>query len=221
MPAIGHGVEICTSTTRPITGLNTGTLIYETDTKKYLSYNGTSWIELHDLDNIGATSDANNILASSGRITETSMPAGSIVQVVERTTSASQSWASNTNFADNLTDCYCYITPKFSTSKIVVLVYASTFCDFLSSSDVGYGAGIYSNIGGQLQVGSKIGNQYTTSTGGVNCTINYVAYPATTSNHYYQLSLRPYNNNGGTRVYLNRSYQGTDYSRMILMEVRQ
>lgn len=217
MSVIGHGVEICTSTTRPTIGITAGTMIYETDTKKYLAYNGSSWAELHDLDNTGATSDANNILASSGRITETSLPSGSIVQVVNRTTTASQSW--NT-FAENLSDCYCYITPKFSNSKIVIMVAAMCFHD-TQGSDTGYGAGIYSNVGGQIRPSSKIENGYDNGGAATNCIVMHTATPGTVANHYYQLSLRPYNNNSGTRIYLNRNYQGTDYSEMTLFEVRQ
>lgn len=44
MPVIGHGVEICTSTTRPTTGIVAGTLIYETDTNLMRVYNGSSWV---------------------------------------------------------------------------------------------------------------------------------------------------------------------------------
>jgi len=46
MPVIGHGVEICTSTTRPTIGITAGTLIYETDTLSYRWYNGTTWLGL-------------------------------------------------------------------------------------------------------------------------------------------------------------------------------
>lgn len=46
MPVIGHGVEICTSTTRPTIGITAGSLIYETDTLSYRWYNGTTWLGL-------------------------------------------------------------------------------------------------------------------------------------------------------------------------------
>ena len=46
MSVIGHGVEICTSTTRPTSGITAGTLIYETDTLSYRWYNGTTWLGL-------------------------------------------------------------------------------------------------------------------------------------------------------------------------------
>lgn len=46
MPTIGHGVEICTSTTRPTIGITAGSLIYETDTQSYRWYNGSTWLGL-------------------------------------------------------------------------------------------------------------------------------------------------------------------------------
>lgn len=44
MPVIGHGVEVCTSITRPTTGITAGSLIYETDTQSYRWYNGSAWL---------------------------------------------------------------------------------------------------------------------------------------------------------------------------------
>jgi len=49
MSVIGHGVEIVTSSTRPTSPFD-GMQIYETDTKKTLVYNGSSWVEVNDLD---------------------------------------------------------------------------------------------------------------------------------------------------------------------------
>lgn len=42
MSVLGHGVEICTSTTRP-TPIS-GSLIYETDTQKMMLWDGSSWV---------------------------------------------------------------------------------------------------------------------------------------------------------------------------------
>ena len=50
MSVIGHGVEIVTSGTRPASPFD-GMQIYETDTNKVLVYNGSSWVEVNDLDN--------------------------------------------------------------------------------------------------------------------------------------------------------------------------
>jgi hypothetical protein len=54
MTLIGHGTEICTSTTRPSTAIE-GMMIYETDTNKVLVNSSAtstpSWVEVTDLDN--------------------------------------------------------------------------------------------------------------------------------------------------------------------------
>ena len=42
MTVIGHGADLCTSTTRPTT-TNVGTIIFETDTLSYRWWNGTGW----------------------------------------------------------------------------------------------------------------------------------------------------------------------------------
>ena len=47
--AIKFGHIVCTSGTRP-SSVAEGTMIYETDTNKVLVYNGSSWIEISDLD---------------------------------------------------------------------------------------------------------------------------------------------------------------------------
>ena len=44
MSVFGHGVEVCTSTTRPTP--TEGSLIYETDTDTMLMWNGTGWKEI-------------------------------------------------------------------------------------------------------------------------------------------------------------------------------
>lgn len=44
MSLVGHGVEICTSTTRPTTGITAGSIIYETDTLTHRWYNGSTWL---------------------------------------------------------------------------------------------------------------------------------------------------------------------------------
>jgi hypothetical protein len=46
----GHGVEVCTSTTRPTP--TEGSLIYETDTSRYYFYNGSQWLPVTYPDSI-------------------------------------------------------------------------------------------------------------------------------------------------------------------------
>jgi hypothetical protein len=42
-----------------MTGMTAGTYFYETDTKKISVYNGSSWVEINDLDNTGGLPDGN------------------------------------------------------------------------------------------------------------------------------------------------------------------
>lgn len=145
----------------------------------------------------------------------TDLPAGTVIQAVTRTSSANNSSFNGFIYSD----CYCYITPQFSTSKILVLVSASVWHS--SGGDSGYGGGIYSNVGGQLIQISRVGHGYAGSSGaGCFNGLSYLASPNTTNNHYYQLTLDAYRNNQGTTVQLNRSYQQTDYSTMTLLEIR-
>ena len=51
MSVIGHGVDICTSTTRP-TPIS-GSLIYETDTQKLMLWDGSSWVTPMNLQSAG------------------------------------------------------------------------------------------------------------------------------------------------------------------------
>jgi len=63
------GVTTGLSTDRSsMTGMVEGQFFYETDTNKVLVYNGSSWIELHDIDNTNAfpaaASDLNNLFGA-------------------------------------------------------------------------------------------------------------------------------------------------------------
>lgn len=64
MSVIGHGYEICTSTTRPSTAAE-GLTIYETDTNKVrtnLSSTSTpNWVEVHDLDSNSALPESSHL----------------------------------------------------------------------------------------------------------------------------------------------------------------
>jgi hypothetical protein len=66
--SIKFGHIVCTSTTRP-TGIAEGTMIYETDTNKVLVYNGSSWVEVNDLDSTdGVSTSAQTKLDTVGLI---------------------------------------------------------------------------------------------------------------------------------------------------------
>ena len=68
MPLFGSGHEIVTSTTRPSVPV-TGQMIYETDTKNAMIYNGASWIQQSNNTLQAISTDA------SGRVTLPFQPA--------------------------------------------------------------------------------------------------------------------------------------------------
>lgn len=62
---IKAGHIVCTSSTRP-TGVVEGVMIYETDTNKVLVYDGSTWDEVHDLDNTANLPDGGAALSVIG-----------------------------------------------------------------------------------------------------------------------------------------------------------
>ena len=198
---------VVTSATRPAAP-PAGTTIYETDTTLTLVWNGSAWQQTRKSTDTVATS------LLSGSVPAANMPTGSVIQVVQRTTSTNNAGYN----AFLYTDCHCYITPQFTSSRIFVQVWASVWVN--SGGDCGFGSGLYSNVGGQLVNTSRV-QGYEPSTGaGFITPLTWLASPNTTSNHYYQFTIDCYRNNAGTTGQLNRSYQATDYSTMVLMEIR-
>ena len=94
MSVIGHGVEIVTSGTRPASPFD-GMQIYETDTNKVLVYNGSSWVEISDLDNTGGLSD-NAPLGIVARYTTTSTFSTTSTTPVD-VTGATVTWTAASN----------------------------------------------------------------------------------------------------------------------------
>lgn len=183
----------------------------------------TSAIQTQINGKLGATAAAGGGLTGNypnptiATVPASAMPSGSVVQVVQRVTATTQAWYKP---SQQPTDCYCYITPLFSTSKILVMCSASVWTQ--SGGDAGFGAGIYGSTAGLYFIDSHIGDGYDGQGNEANrTTITYLT-PAigNTNNQYFQLILTGYQNNQGTTVTLNRNYQGTDYSIMTLMEIK-
>jgi len=192
----------CTSATRP-SSPSEGNIIYETDTNLVYVYEGSAWSKVY---------------SGSAQFPTENMPTGSVIQLATRTTGYSNA----ANYAYN-SDCYCYITPLRSDSKILILISAPLHMAS-QGSDVGGGWGINSSAaGGLLWQTSHMGAGYDSTTHGNVLSVNWLhqaTRPNATSNQYYQLYVKPYTNNSGTYIYMNRNYQGTDYATMTLMEIR-
>lgn len=206
---------VCTSTTRP-TAPYTGFIIFETDTKKIYVWNGTSWVEQPSAGMVDAKGDllvgtANDtaarlavgtndqlLVAASGETTglKWGHPTGSIVQVQQYVYGGGQYGTSSTSYVD--TNLTLAITPKYSTSKILVMAThygytadsgASLVCRLLR------GATALANTNG-FSNGNSANNDFAFS-------IIYLDSPATTSSITYKTQ---YVRDAGTgSVYLGRN----------------
>lgn len=117
MSVLGHGVEICTSTTRP-TPIS-GSLIYETDTQKMMLWDGSSWVT------------PMNLQAAGGSLTGT-YPNPTVNQYAVRQSLQAQSTqitVSSTAWTNIVTQ---NITTTKNNSKLLVLFTAD--CNALATS---------------------------------------------------------------------------------------
>jgi hypothetical protein len=159
--------------------------------------------------------DGTNGLTFNNATTQAS--AGSILQVVSATSTSSNSTSGGV-YAD--TGLTVSITPKFSTSKILVLISATVGCS-------GYNAGQNGVANFQIVRGStsiyvsaiSTYNYTGSGSGGISTTtpsaLNYVDSPATTSSTTYKLQ---YKNTSGSSAYFNTD---SGNSTITLMEIAQ
>ena len=141
--------------------------------------------------------------------------AGQVLQVVNATSVTQVSTSSSTYADSGLT---ASITPKSSTSKILVIVDLNGITK--DSNNTSGGFKLLRNSTDLMVLDHFIG--YTNSTanlgpGGVGC--NYLDSPATTSTTTYKVQLKSMNNNG--TIYLNNAGYGNITSTITLMEVAQ
>lgn len=191
------------STALVATADTTGALVLQTN-------NGTTALTLSTAQN---ATFAGTVATASRGITQASMPAGSILQVVNATTSSTTSTTSNSFVDTNLT---ATITPTSSTSKIFVIV--STIIYFTRASASG---------GGKLQLVRGATNLITQTDSSLFMTaasvasiesivqpsVTYLDSPATTSATTYKMQVAA---NNGTTIYFSWN---SNASFLTLMEV--
>jgi hypothetical protein len=120
------------------------------------------------------------------------MPTGSVLQVVSNTYSTATSTTSASFVTTNLAGS---ITPKFTTSKILVFI----TCNFQIGGTADNGAGILvSRNGTNIWIGNNASFYIYASTGGslqsgFIATINYLDSPASTSSLTYTLQMQSRN----------------------------
>ncbi len=189
MPTIGHGTEICTSTTRPSTAAE-GLMIYETDTNKVLVNSSAtstpSWVEVNDLDSTGGlNADVFTVLKN--------------VQSTTLVTKPSVTGSS----ATDMTGMSVAITPTFSSSKVLVHVALH-----LGISAPAGGSLVRWNLvrgSTNIAIGDTTGNAYfsTTNTDMQFTGITHLDSPNTTSSTTYKVQWYTSSASGVTG-YLNR-----------------
>jgi hypothetical protein len=153
-----------------------------------------------------------------------SLPTGSVLQVVQ-VVSGTQVSVSSTSIADIISAA---ITPKFSTSKILVTATINGLQKDGATSSYAYGPAVGLRLTDSantelLAIFDVAGYSGTTNGTGVFYTatgsINYLHSPATTSSYTYKIRL--FNGNGINSgvVYANRNGSGYANSTLTLMEI--
>jgi hypothetical protein len=162
--------------------------------------------------NIGVTypdvTTQNTSAVVNGKLPTARLPAGSVLQVVNSVKTSTQSTTS-TSYVD-ITDLSVSITPKFATSKILVMARINhigdsasngAFVNLLRSSTT-----IIDSTAGGL---TDTYNAWASGGGGgmsandrkiTACSIDYLDSPNTTSSTTYKMQMRA----DGTTVYVNR-----------------
>jgi len=139
--------------------------------------------------------------------TTAGFPAGSVLQVVQNTTSTGTSSASST-YAD--TALSASITPTSNTSKILIIVYQGQ-CN-KTANDTQLNIRIVRGAGTAVLTSSAL-NQGAATGLSTNITMTYLDSPATTSSTTYKTQLANRDNAGTVEV----NFNGT--ATMILMEI--
>tara|TARA_B100000941_G_scaffold248839_1_gene194448 strand:- start:5 stop:517 length:513 start_codon:yes stop_codon:yes gene_type:complete len=147
---------------------------------------------------------------------------GGIIQIVHATATSetSQSFNAGSTFAD--TGLSASITPKFSTSKILVTGYLSYYIDLGAVGSAEWNFAVCDGSNNILDgtTGSARGyryNQYYVLGG--KHPINFLHSPSTTSSFTYKMRMNANTANQSGGVYCQVNGTGNNISRLTLMEV--
>jgi len=153
-------------------------------------------------------------LTATGISAVQNLPAGSVIQVVNAISTTAN--GTTTSLVD--TGLTATITPKFSTSRVVVLV-MQNFYAFSGGTDNGVFFSLVRNGTTIYTPPTSTGNSFYIFTSGVtnefwaNYPINYVDSPATTSAVTYKTQMQ---GNSGSTI---NAQAGSTPSTIILMEI--
>lgn len=146
----------------------------------------------------------------AGKTPYSALPAGSVLQVVQ---TLSQASASTTSSSWTTTGVSASITPKFSTSKILMMITGQMYETNASNQ------GFMTVYRGAQELTGGVSNGFPPSvyagTGIVaGASMNYLDFPATTSNTTYTIYIRT--TGGGSTLYWNGA---NSLVTIILMEI--
>jgi len=164
--------------------------------------------------NAVANNAAITALVGSRGLSNTIVPAGSVIQAVSYTNNAQNATSSTSWQATTLT---ASITPNFSTSKILIMVLGGTLDNNGGTNSQCYLSIFKNNTTNLGNTNYGIVEGYANGSVRVQlpCSLGYVDSPATTSSTTYTVYLRT---NGQVTCYFNTD--GT-FSTLVLMEIAQ
>jgi hypothetical protein len=149
-----------------------------------------------------------NASLASGVPASANMPTGSVLQVVNATLQVGQNSTTSTSFVS--TPLTASITPKSSTSKILILVNG---IGLVSSTSFVTAYTIYRNA---TNLGSSTGFTFCSTTGSMGMSMSTLDSPATTSSTAYTVYFRV---NGGTGYFGDTLGGVSPFSSITLMEI--
>jgi len=151
-------------------------------------------------------------LTATGISAVQQLPSGSVLQVVNATYST-QTGTSSATYAD--TGLTASITPKFTTSKVLVLVDMNVYKETTNTSG---GFKLVRNSTDLIVLDTFAGYTNSASPAGVgSLSTNYSDSPATTSSTTYKIQFKSMN--GTSAVYINTGGYGAITSTITLMEI--
>ena len=173
---------VCTSSTRPAAPFE-GQTIYETDTDRLLSYDGSAWIPY------------------------VKQTAGKVLQVVSTTKTDTFS-SSSTSFVD-ITGLAVTITPSATSSKILLVGSVATGAQAgIALRITGGNAAAYVGDTAGSRIRAFASQWEGTVSSGIAMAITYLDSPSTTSATTY--TVQGISMNSANTFYVNRSHNDTD-----------
>lgn len=229
---VGGAAIVCTSSTRPASPLN-GQIIYETDTRNVLVYStaATAWrfpVSYYRPANAAGLSALTGMVSGAHAYQQDTnveyvyngaawkqvypLPAGTVLQVVSATRTTSASSGSATSAFVDITGMTVTITPRSTTSKILV-----SFNVYVGNSTTTGTQNYVQIVRGTTAIGVGTGGSSINSSGQTwiaddgrlePVANSFLDSPSTTSATTYKLQ---YRTSAGT-IYLNRRGSANDFN---------